>query len=503
MKKKEWNEGLNYLDPDLVETYVAQKDRIRQKNRKSKGAWLRFGAIAACFTLVLSAILLAASMLRDPGDDPCIDPPIDEVPPSSEKKPDDEVPSISMMTSGSKITGKQELLYGDPSSGTEGDADMIAPGFEIQTVIEAEVVEVLPDTYYDATSYYEPFHVAKLRVVDQIRGGGLPDEIYLRYPYYDTTIFEGYERFIMSLEQVGIENYALVNGTQNCVDYFSNMFEVRLTRDLGYGSVIAFNNGRVDDSFWEKADHLVSKVYIGKGVFDSMLDSPSPDYYPASGNTSIVKVKSNILDLAKDEDNWHVSENRYDYVTSEDVFISDEARAVQAYVEPTETNVFVHYLTLREDRVIADYTRIINGFYTDETICINGYTGENGNVRRTGEIYTEEFLAQIPNIGDALAKINLSELDPPHIEISDGMIFSHSNAKGVYRNAGGKVYGVIRVMWYYKYPDIENAYMKDDMYYLYSENGVGKMVERDELRDVIGDDLFIQKFSYDTAIAWD
>ena len=27
MKKKEWNEGLNHLDPDLVEKYVEQKDR--------------------------------------------------------------------------------------------------------------------------------------------------------------------------------------------------------------------------------------------------------------------------------------------------------------------------------------------------------------------------------------------------------------------------------------------------------------------------------------------
>ena len=57
MKKKEWNEGLNHLDPDLVEKYVEQKDRLRQKNKNPKGIWLRFGAIAACFCLIVGVVI--------------------------------------------------------------------------------------------------------------------------------------------------------------------------------------------------------------------------------------------------------------------------------------------------------------------------------------------------------------------------------------------------------------------------------------------------------------
>ena len=63
MKKKDWNEGMNHLDPDLVEEYVTQKDRLRQKNNNSKGVWFRFGAIAACFVLILSAVI-AVPMLQ-------------------------------------------------------------------------------------------------------------------------------------------------------------------------------------------------------------------------------------------------------------------------------------------------------------------------------------------------------------------------------------------------------------------------------------------------------
>ena len=63
MKKKEWNEGLNHLDPDLIEKHIEQKERLRQKNKKAKGVWLRFGAIAACFLLIVSAVI-AVPMLQ-------------------------------------------------------------------------------------------------------------------------------------------------------------------------------------------------------------------------------------------------------------------------------------------------------------------------------------------------------------------------------------------------------------------------------------------------------
>ena len=71
MKKKEWNEGLNYLDADLVEKYTLQKDRLRQKGKKAKGVWIRVGAIAACFLLIVSAMIVVP-MLRE--DDPIVQP---------------------------------------------------------------------------------------------------------------------------------------------------------------------------------------------------------------------------------------------------------------------------------------------------------------------------------------------------------------------------------------------------------------------------------------------
>ena len=64
MKEKEWNEGLNHLDPDLIEKHIEQKERLRQKKQKTKGIWLRFGAISACFALIFSVVIVAP-MLRE------------------------------------------------------------------------------------------------------------------------------------------------------------------------------------------------------------------------------------------------------------------------------------------------------------------------------------------------------------------------------------------------------------------------------------------------------
>ena len=491
MKQTEWNEGLNHIDPALVQEYVEQKEKLTN-NRKRKSLWLRASALAACLSLIFGAVMVAP-LLK--GDEP-INPP------------DREIPSVSTMISGDKITGKQELTYGNYESLDESHSHEIimAYGFWIHTVVEAEVVEVLPDTYCNADYYYidgsrVSVHVAKLRVIDTIRGEGLPSEIYLRYAYYGTDIFEGYERFIFSLSQRGVENFLLVNQTQGRVDYFPNMFDVTIG-DLGYGSVIAFNNGVVDASFWDRANYLNTK-YGTTGWVNRFLSDPDRYNYPVGYDSTVAEAKERILSRVASEG----YANDCHYVTAEDIFVSDEQKELRAYLEPGENDTFSYYIRIREDRVIATYTRLINGFATNEKITLNSYEGENGNVIRYGESFSPEDLAKIPNIGEAMAGLNLSELQPPHIELKEGMEFRYSRAQGFYRKVDGKVYGIIRIMWYYRTQSIRGedniyfgGYVMDDCYYLYDSEGNGSIVERDELRQVIVDDYSIlRKFEYNTV----
>jgi len=474
MKKQEWTEGLDHIDPALIEEYVQEKE-IRTVQRRRRELWRRAGALAACVVLVLSAVIVWP-MLKS--GDPLIDP-------SS-----NALPSVPVIASSSKLTGEQELIYGDYESIDNGDAEPHAPGFEIRSVVEVEVIEVLPDTYCGFANYARTLHVAKLRVVDEICGEGFPEEIYLAYPYYDTSVFFGYERFIMSLQQIGIENYAMLNQTQNSVDYFPNMFEVPPVKDLGYGSVIAFNDGMVAESFWNRVTHFHPSSTI-KGLLDWQR-------YPATREGTIEQTKEKIWEFAKAE------ENRLpcDYITVDDVFFSSEAKAIKSYLEPRDGDVFLQTLHIRTDRIIISYKRFINGFETDEVISINGYTGDEGNVQKRGAVYSEQDLLGVPDMGAVVAGIRWSEVQPPHITVADGMELCYATAQGVYRKVDGKIYGVVRILWYYQYPNVNNCCQMDDMYYLYDQDGNGSIVSRRELKRVIGDDSFIQSFSYQGITMW-
>lgn len=476
MTNKEFYRELGNIDPKMIEA-AAPAEKVQ---KKKKNTWVKWGALAACFALIISAAI-GVPLLLDSGSF------------------GDPLPPISTITGGSEITGKQEVIYGNPDTEASGNASMIAPGFYINTVVHANVVEVLPDQYYEPGSDTR-YHVARLSVVEAIRGNGLPDEIFLRFPFYSADIFDGYDTFIFSLQQIGVENYMMINETKREVTYFSHMFVVEMVSDLGYGSVIAFRDGKVDTSFFDKANHFDVCGYIS-----NILKNPSSFLYPVGHDTTLAEAKTNIIELSLKTENesMFVSHLPCDYITAEDIFISDEGREARDYIKPSDMCVFMQQLYIREDRIIAEYTRVINGFLTDERITINGYTGENGNVLRNGQVYTAEDLAKIPNIGEAIAAMDLSKLTPPHTEIKNGMSLQYSIATGVYRKAGSKIYGIVRVLWYYTYPGIMYGYVRDDCYYLYDQEGNGSIVERNELRRLIGNDPIIASFAYGRYVVFD
>lgn len=470
MKENEFLDGVSCVESDVVEHFVFMDRELQSKQKRSKRTklWLRIGALAACLALIVTI----AAVRR--------------------------VPSVGTVQGTDTVTYHPQSLQGNASDQGGDNMEIYEPAFDIQTVLEVEVAEVLPDAYYNlAWSWaYNACHVVKLRVVDQIRGAGLPEYIYLCYPYYDTEIFSGYDRFIMSLEQVGIENYVLINQTEGKVEYFPNMFEVPTTRDLGHGCVIAFRDGKVDAGFWDRADHLTALTQ-SKSIWNTILDfQSSPSIYPASRHSTLAEVKENILLLANDEENWHVTENGCDYVTADDVFVSEQAREIREYVQPDGTSVFMHTVTPKKDRVIATYTRLINGVTTEEIIWIGGVNHEKGHVTTGGVQYTADDLAGAPDIGSAIARLDLARIKPPHMIATKNLNLDYVYAEGTYRKVGGKVYGIVRVTW--RYSDIRgnHAYQWDDRYYLFNPSGRGRVVSGLTLRMMLGNDVFIQNHSY-------
>ena len=91
-----------------IKDKVYAKTNLKKEKKRTKSMYLRFGAIAACFVLILSAVAIVA-MLHDWDNPPAVHNP----------------PSISTMRPGSKITGLPALVYGDTSSEGEVMPDII------------------------------------------------------------------------------------------------------------------------------------------------------------------------------------------------------------------------------------------------------------------------------------------------------------------------------------------------------------------------------------------
>lgn len=495
MTENDLLDAVTNIDVDVVQRFVAMDQRLAEKKKTTLRKTLpRITSLAACFALIVSAVILMPTLWKDSSEESNTSEE------SLQNPPIPGIPPVSVMQSGGKLTGKQELTYGDTPAGNDSNADMEGPGFYLRTVVEAQLVEVLPDTYRDPTSYFgEPKHIAKLRVIDQIRGEGVPEEIFVCYSYYDKNILDGYDSFILSLEQIGVENYLLINDTQGRVDYFSHMFRVVMA-DLGYGSVIAFNGGKVDTGFWDKANYYFERYYWGS-TFDNLLDGGMEVGYPASRTSTVEEVKANIRFLAENDEGWRI-DLPFDYVTAEEIFVSDEAKAIREYVSPGPTNVFYHWLSMDGQRKIINYTRLINGFLTDEQICVNGYDGEDGEVIRYGQTYTSEDLAKIPNIGEAIAGIDFSSLQPVHREPTEEIELKYADAAGKYYKADGKVYGVIRVRMRFEhvYQGVEGWFW-DAYYYMYDQNGNGTMMEPEALQELLGEDYFLRDH-WVGMIAW-
>ena len=398
--------------------------------------------------------------------------------------------SVSTISSSTKILGKQRSEYDNPYY-TPADSFVcsygMAPSFYVNTVIEARVIEILPDIYINPGEFYH-YNVVRLKVIDAVLGEGIPDEVYLRYAARTTNPFEGYDTFLFSLRQIGIENFMMINDSKHKVEFFSHMFEVEEINGIEYGSVIAFNGGIVDLSFLDKIMDKDDRAYIEHLMTDEKED------YPVVPGSSIAEAKEWVIDISGQSENFYLSKYEHDFVTADDVFKTDEAKQIMGYVAPSEMNIFRHTINTYKNKISASYKRIINGIETDEVIRIQAYGDKSESVSKSGNAYTDADLSQVPHIGEVIENMPWTKLDPPTIEFQPDMILDSITAYGVYRKAYGEIVGIVRICWFYEINDDKrHARFRDTGYWLYDRNGNGQFLESDELISIIGDDGFVYK----------
>lgn len=483
MKENEFLDGVSNIESDVVERFVSMDNKLQKKayKPKSKGIWLRFGAIAACFLLIVSAVLVVP-MLReeDPGvipgpgttDNPVVNPP-------------DYTPIIFDATvSPEQLNGNSlEFIVGSSVS-ISGGENTAPPRFEFSygIAVKAKVVKNHPDKYYklDTSSEFRPtaYRLIQMETIEVINGINVPQYFLYLIPEYVYVDMSVYDSLLISMYQIGVENYVLKNETQNRMESFELPVFADYQDNPELGNIIAFTDGIFDESLWQNETWI-----YGYQFADNYLDNPESDYLVVARGDSISEV---ISAIKKQFDEWYILANRALTVITLN-FKTQEAKDAIEYVKPFENGVFSQTYLPYNGTGKLFFRRYINGCQTEETITIDLLTEE---VTYSEVRYAKEDMVQMENISAHLSEKAVEYAEqlplPPHTD-PNGKDLLCLNLYAWYVKVDEKMYGVVKTVWRYKEKDNYFIQYYDDAYVLYDMSaGTTTDISRDDLVAIIG-----------------
>ena len=447
MRGEELLDILEQIDPAL----------IRDADRKPRLPWLRWTAIAACLALLVGVGALFLPRLE----------------PVPARTPLPMVDLVNHTVNPEKLTGVQ--ILGSPvsgDSGSTGGVQHVPPRFQfaIHMVVEARVAEILPDEYTDALSRY-PYRILRMETLEAVSGRNIPREFYLRLPWWMSPELDRFDTLLLSIKQVALENYMLVNQTTRTMEAFTMVFEVYNYYSPHYGSVVAFTDGVMDVSLWDLEGWGIGEDYCQK-----ILEGDPYMRYPAKEGTTPEEAKQTVL-------GWIGDNQRFRVETQEDF----PDNWVFDYVQPFENGVFAH--VYYRDTAVR-YFRLINGLQTSERILV-----VEGEVTREGEAFTPEDLESLPDLCGWMESLELDTIQQPHKERFEGrdVRLWKTGATGFYGKVDGRVYGVVKVTWEYLLNGFYDGTMSyyDALYYLVDDDGNARTASWEELRELFGNDPFL------------
>ena len=231
--------------------------------------------------------------------------------------------------------------------------------YQICLSIEAKVKEVFPDVYTmvgGSTAY----RVLRLKVVDEIVGNNFPREIYYLMPVaYDADLME-YDSLIMSVEQLGCENYWLYNTDQDRLELFDFVFTFYGGHPPAAGSILAYKDGKMDTDVWSKQGWDQQK--------NSMLYNVEAEEnpFPVKKYHSISEAKEQIRAARKEyEDRDHYFLICRKVIRQSDYWLYPGGVRCSLAVHPLTGNVYTQTMSSPGGEFVI-YTRVINGYRTNE-----------------------------------------------------------------------------------------------------------------------------------------
>lgn len=432
---------------------------------------LRCIAVAACIALMLCTVIIPIMFRKDEPEAPV---GTEESGKENDFIVDYEPITLDATLSPEKLSGTDSaFIVGNASSGQlAGEPpifDFGGGGF----VVKAKVVENYPYVYskfsYNFDYFNNKYCLIKMEVLEVINGENMPHEFLYLIPQSLFIDMSQYDYLLMSMRQIGTEDYLLKNCANNQIEPVKlPIFSSGDRPDLG--SVIAFTDDVFDESLWQNP-----KWGFGYQFAQRYLEKPE------KGNL-IVKRGDSIDDVIVayyDRLEYYFDDN---YTPPKLITLDSSNQTVKAvleYVKPFENGVFAQ-MQLTEDFVI--YERYINGCSTDETIIVNLDTEE---VTYTGVRYIDDDMKDIENMAIHLEnKVEEYKKQiplPPNLDIDDKELL-RLYLDASYRKVDGKIYGILSIEWMYREKDLLFSNVRDYAYILYDmQNSSAKYVSPQEL----------------------
>lgn len=452
MRGDELLDILEHIDPALIE----------QADRKPKATWLRWTAAAACLAVVIG---LCALFL--PGEEP--EPGRTALP---------LMDLLNHRVYSQPLTGVQ--VKGSPTSGNAGThsgTQGVRPTFEFRCHLMAEgrVAEVLPDVYTEALSQRE-YRILRVRTMDDILGQNFPREFYLRIDAGMSTELGQYDSLIFSLKQVGIDDFLMCNQTTNTLEAFTLLFELNSSWYSPDNTALAYTDGELDASLWELPGWSLGS-YAEKKILEDGYNGRAP----AKAGSSPADTKAEIRRRAAKNQKLQTLrvESQADFPEN----------SVFEYVKPFVNGVFDQEYD-STNRVT--YTRLINGLRTNEQILVQGKT-----VIRSGEVFTQEDMATLPDVAALVSAVDLEHMQNPHAQYYEGkdVRLWRKGATGMYAKVDGQVYGIVKVTWVFLQNGVYGTTVDyyDAIYYLMEPEGNIRTAAYEELYKLLRGDDFLVK----------
>lgn len=469
MKHNDIFSALSFVDGELTER--AHKTMQGEHKYKKIAAWKRWSMVAACVCLVLAGALLF---------------PLFEKPPVVDFIDHSVAPWENLWVPRDELSVENHV-----SGGSVAEEAPATVAYQQGLGVVAKVVEILPDIYIDAASSSSrgaKYHILRLEILEELYGENIPRQIYFRLNSYLDPSLDEYDYIVIGgLEQVGFEDYTMINVTQKRVESFTLMF--RCSGFTARGAILPFKDGIFSLEHWKKDGWL---NWFSGGWEDLTVGSfcYGDEDFPARDGCTLEDTKQAINALRDPEKYWRIT---FDRVRTNEIFATAAQKEVLEYVKPYENGLFAQSAYCNSGAVW--YTRNIGGFITNETIRMT----DEGDIEYKGERFTQQDLESIQDLGAFVSALDLNAVNPPHTPGHEQMEIVTRYFEAKYVKHNGIVYGVVRIVWTLKQPGEswrDTLYYDDDLYYLIMPDGTCRTVEAEELKEYIGDDSIVNKINY-------